>query len=48
VHLQLMVFGDELVTAFKHKDYVIKVAAVFTFYFESLSCGLSAAMKKLE
>jgi hypothetical protein len=29
VHLQLMVFGDELVTAFKDKDYVIKVAAVF-------------------
>jgi hypothetical protein len=29
MHLQLMVFGDELVTAFKEKDYVIKVAAVF-------------------
>lgn len=29
VHLQLMVFGDELVTAFREKDFVLKVAEVF-------------------
>ena len=44
VHLQLMVFGDELVTAFREKDYVLKVSNVF----EPLKILFADTQKALE